>query len=115
MGLRTAIDDFGAGFSNLNLLARFTPDIVKLDMELIRGIDHDRVRRLLVRSMVAVCEDIGIQVVAEGIETVAELDVLIDLGVTYIQGFLIAKPAFKALGAPVWPPRRVQTEVALSA
>ncbi len=103
IGLRTAIDDFGAGYSNLNLLARFKPDIVKLDMELIRGIDHDRVRRLLVKSMATVCQDIGIQIIAEGIETDAELNVLIDMGVTLIQGFLISRPAFKALGSPVWP------------
>jgi EAL domain-containing protein (putative c-di-GMP-specific phosphodiesterase class I) len=103
MGFRTAIDDFGAGYSNLNLLARFQPDIIKLDMELIRGIDIDRIRQLLVRSMVAICNDIGCLVVAEGIETIGEFEVLVDMGVRLIQGYLIAKPAFKALAEPVWP------------
>jgi len=103
MGFRTAIDDFGAGYSNLNLLARFQPDIIKLDMELIRGIDTDRVRQLLVRSMIAICQDIDCLVVAEGIETIGELDVLLDLGVKLIQGFLIAKPGFKSLPEPAWP------------
>ncbi|MHB8283369.1 MAG: EAL domain-containing protein [Caulobacteraceae bacterium] len=109
MGFRTAIDDFGAGYSNLNLLARFQPDIIKLDMELIRGIDTDRIRQLLVRSMIAICQDIDCLVVAEGIETLGELDVLLDMGVKLIQGFLIAKPAFKALAQPVWPARKPQS------
>jgi EAL domain-containing protein (putative c-di-GMP-specific phosphodiesterase class I) len=110
MGFRTAIDDFGAGYSNLNLLARFQPDIIKLDMELIRRIDTDRIRRLLVNSMVTICNDIGCLVVAEGIETVGEFDVLIDMGVRLIQGYLIAKPAFKALAEPVWPAQREQSQ-----
>lgn len=112
MGFRTAIDDFGSGYSNLNLLARFQPDIIKLDMELIRGIDTDRIRQLLVRSMIAICEDINCLVIAEGIETVAELDVLVHLGVKLIQGFLIAKPGFKSLPEPVWPPQAFGADLA---
>jgi EAL domain-containing protein (putative c-di-GMP-specific phosphodiesterase class I) len=106
MGFRTAIDDFGAGYSNLNLLARFQPDIIKLDMELIRGIDTDGIRQLLVRSMITICRDIGSEVVAEGIETTGELEVLLDMGVRLIQGYLIAKPAFQTLAEPIWPVQR---------
>jgi EAL domain-containing protein (putative c-di-GMP-specific phosphodiesterase class I) len=109
MGFRTAIDDFGAGYSNLNLLARFQPDIIKLDMELIRNIDTDRIRQLLVRSMINICKDIDCLVIAEGIETVGELDVLMDMGVSLIQGFLIAKPGFKSLPEPIWPTKRAQS------
>jgi EAL domain-containing protein (putative c-di-GMP-specific phosphodiesterase class I) len=112
MGFRTAIDDFGAGYSNLNLLARFQPDIIKLDMELIRDIDTDRIRQLLVRSMVTICKDIDCLVIAEGIETVGELNVLLDMGVRLIQGFLIAKPGLKALPEPVWPAQRVEAATA---
>lgn len=103
MGFKTALDDFGAGFSNLNLLARFQPDIIKLDMELIRDIDRDRVRRAIVRSIVGVCRDLEIQVICEGVETVAEYECLRAKGVTLFQGYLFAKPGFEALPTPVWP------------
>ena len=103
MGLRTAIDDFGAGYSGLTLLSRFQPDVVKLDMALIRCIDVDRVKRTMVRHIVAMSADLGVQVVAEGIETVEECEALCDLGVTLLQGYLFAKPAFEALAEPAWP------------
>ncbi len=103
LGFRTAIDDFGAGYSGLTLLAKFQPDIVKLDMELIRDIDTDRVKRLLVGGMVNVCREIGVEVVAEGIETLGEHQALLDLGVWLQQGFLLARPGFEALPDVVWP------------
>jgi len=68
------------------------PDIVKLDMALVRGIDSRPVQRKLVRSMTAVCKEMGMLVVAEGIETPAERDVLIELGCDLLQGFLFARP-----------------------
>jgi EAL domain-containing protein (putative c-di-GMP-specific phosphodiesterase class I) len=102
-GFRTAIDDFGAGHSGLTLLAKFQPDIVKLDMELVRGIDSDRVRRSIVGSIRRMCDELGIVLVAEGIETVGEYAVLRDLGVSLLQGFLFAKPQTEALPLPVWP------------
>ena len=103
LGFRTAIDDFGAGYSGLTLLAKFQPDIVKLDMELIRDIDTDRVKRLLVGGMVTVCREIGVEVVAEGIETLGEHRALLDLGVWLQQGFLLAKPGFECLPPVTWP------------
>ncbi len=103
LGFRTAIDDFGAGYSGLTLLAKFQPDIVKLDMELIRDIDTDRVKRLLVAGMVGVCREIGVEVLAEGIETLGEHQALLDLGVWLQQGFLLAKPGFECLPAVAWP------------
>jgi EAL domain-containing protein (putative c-di-GMP-specific phosphodiesterase class I) len=102
-GFRTAIDDFGAGYSGLTLLARFQPDIVKLDMELIRGIDTDRVRRSIVASIRRMCDDLGIVMVAEGIETLSEYATLRDLGVSLLQGYLFARPAVEALPEPHWP------------
>jgi EAL domain-containing protein (putative c-di-GMP-specific phosphodiesterase class I) len=106
MGFRTAIDDFGAGYSGLTLLAKFQPDIVKLDMELVRGIDGDRVRRTIVSSIRRMCDDLGIVLVAEGIETVAEYSTLRDLGVSLLQGYLFAKPQVETLPIPDWPSRR---------
>ncbi len=103
LGFRTAIDDFGAGYSGLTLLAKFQPDIVKLDMELIRDIDTDRVKRLLVGGMVGVCREIGVEVLAEGIETLGEHQALLDLGVWLQQGFLMAKPGFECLPQVAWP------------
>jgi EAL domain-containing protein (putative c-di-GMP-specific phosphodiesterase class I) len=102
MGFKTAIDDFGAGFSGLTLLARFQPDIVKIDMELVRGIDHDPVRRAIVRSVVSACTEIGVAVLAEGIETEGEHLQLEELGVRLQQGYLFAKPAFESLADPAW-------------
>jgi len=97
-GFRTAIDDFGEGYAGLNLLAEFIPDIVKLDMALVRSLDRDKNRRTIVRHMARLCEDLGIEVIAEGIETKAERDTLLDLGVDLFQGYLFARPAFQAAG-----------------
>ena len=105
LGFRTAIDDFGAGYSGLNLLSRFQPDLLKLDMGLIRCIDVDRVKRTLVANMVRLAADLGVGVVAEGIETVGEYDVLRELGVSLLQGYLFAKPKFEAFAEPRWPDR----------
>lgn len=97
MGFRTAIDDFGAGYAGLNLLAMFQPDLIKLDMELVRGIDTDRVKRSIVQGIVVVCRSLGIQMIAEGIETPGEMTCLRELGIDLLQGFLLARPSFEAL------------------
>jgi EAL domain-containing protein (putative c-di-GMP-specific phosphodiesterase class I) len=102
-GLRIAIDDFGAGHSGLNLLADLNPDLIKLDMGLCRGIDASRTRRAIVHGVMAACEDMGIGVIAEGVETAGELSALRDLGVRYVQGFFLARPAVEALPAVRWP------------
>jgi EAL domain-containing protein (putative c-di-GMP-specific phosphodiesterase class I) len=97
MGFLTAIDDFGAGYSGLGLLAEFQPDIVKLDMALIRGIDRHPARRKIVAHTLGMLESLGVKAICEGIETEAELQVLRELGVRYAQGFLLARPALEAL------------------
>ena len=96
LGFATAVDDFGAGYSGLGLLANLKTDIIKLDMELIRGIDVSEPRRQIVRATVSLLREMGRVVVAEGIETASELEVLRDLGVRYVQGFHIAKPMLGA-------------------
>ncbi len=108
-GFTTAIDDFGAGHSGLNLLAEFQPDVVKLDMDLVRGIDANAARRAIVGSMVGLLKGLDVLVVAEGVETRAEFDCLLSLGVTLLQGYYLARPAFEALprmSPDVMTPRR---------
>ena len=97
MGFTTAIDDFGAGHAGLGLLARFVPDVIKLDMDLLRGIDASMSRRMIVEAVVGLCTRLGIRVVAEGIETRAELDAVRSLGIDLVQGYLLARPAFERL------------------
>ena len=94
---RVALDDFGAGHSGLALLAHFQPDIVKIDMALLRGLDADARRRAIVGGVAGICQALSVQVVAEGVETAAELAALRALGVTLFQGYLFAKPGFETL------------------
>jgi EAL domain-containing protein (putative c-di-GMP-specific phosphodiesterase class I) len=93
MGFRIALDDLGAGYAGLTNFTQLRPDIVKLDQTLVRGIDTDSVKRRLVASLVGACRDIGTVVVAEGIETNAERDVLVDAGCDLFQGYLLGRPA----------------------
>lgn len=102
-GFLPAIDDFGAGYAGLNLLARFQPEIIKLDRELIANIDASRPQQSIVRAVLTVCSDLGITPVAEGVETPAEYRTLQDLGIRLFQGYLFARPAFEAFPAPVFP------------
>ena len=92
-GFRIALDDFGSGYTSLNCLAQFEPDFVKLDMELVRGIENDSRSARLIRHLLDFCRGEGIVVIAEGIETPQELHVVTDLGVPLIQGYLFARPA----------------------
>lgn len=109
IGFLTAIDDFGAGFAGLNLLADFQPDIIKLDMELIRGIDQSCARQAIVRATVAMCQELGIKVIGEGVETWDEYSALHDLGISLMQGYLFSKPQFEACAQAdslTWPSGR---------
>lgn len=101
-GFLTALDDFGAGYAGLNLLAEIQTDLIKLDMALIRGIDQDRRRQSIVKAVMAMCRELSTQVIAEGIETREEYAALLDLGVELFQGYYFARPAFRAL-APLPP------------
>lgn len=105
-GFLTAIDDFGAGYAGLNLLADFQPDIIKLDMALVRGVDGSRSRQAITRGVLRICFELDIAVIAEGVETQAERDFFFDEGVSLMQGYLFSKPAFQSLGqiaADAWP------------
>ncbi len=99
-GFVTAIDDFGAGYAGLNLLADFVPDYVKLDMALVRDIDKNPTRQAIVRGLMSMLKELEVGVIAEGVETRAEFACLDDLGVELFQGYLFARPAFEALAEP---------------
>lgn len=99
-GFMTAIDDFGAGYSGLNLLAEFQPHLVKLDMALTRDIDRDRVRHAIVSGVIGTCKALGCGIIAEGVERSGELDTLRKMGVTLFQGYLLARPMVEALPEP---------------
>lgn len=100
IGFLTALDDFGAGHSGLLLLTQMQPDIVKLDMGLIRGIDTDPVKLIALRHIAHLMDDLGIITVCEGVETKAELEVVRGFGLDLIQGYLIARPRFEAMACP---------------
>lgn len=102
IGFGCAIDDFGAGYSGLSRLAALRPDYVKLDMDLVRGIDTDQRRRAIVSGVIAMCRQLGVTLIAEGIETAGECATLRLLGVRYLQGYLFARPAFEALPPITW-------------
>jgi EAL domain-containing protein (putative c-di-GMP-specific phosphodiesterase class I) len=92
LGYRIAIDDLGAGYAGLTSFAQLEPEVVKVDMSLVRGIDSSPVKQKLVRSIISLCTELGIQLVAEGIETPAERDTLVALGGDLCQGYLFARP-----------------------
>ena len=92
LGYRIAVDDLGAGYAGLNYFASVAPDIVKIDMSLTRNLDIDAVRATVVRSLVALSRDLGMLVVAEGVETRGERDALVEIGCDYLQGYLLARP-----------------------
>ncbi|GJE57557.1 MULTISPECIES: EAL domain-containing protein [Methylobacterium] len=96
-GFSTAIDDFGAGYAGLGLLASFQPDFVKLDMDLLRGIDASPARRVIVAGVTQMAQALGISVIAEGVETEAEFETLRGIGIALFQGYLFAKPAVASL------------------
>jgi len=102
-GVRIAIDDFGAGHAGLGLLVDVPANLLKLDMSLVRNIDSDATRRTVAASLVHMSGELGIDVVAEGIETHAEMEALQSLGIHLMQGFLFGKPITDALPTTVMP------------
>jgi EAL domain-containing protein (putative c-di-GMP-specific phosphodiesterase class I) len=97
LGFITAIDDFGAGHAGLNLLANFQTDLIKIDMELIRGIADSSARQAIIAGILVMARSLDITIIAEGIETEAELAILKSAGINLFQGFLFARPAIESL------------------
>jgi blue light- and temperature-responsive anti-repressor len=111
-GVRLAIDDFGAGYAGLNLLAEFQPDIVKIDMGLVRGIESSGPRQSIARAIIQVCDELGLDVIVEGVETRDEFHWFAQRGARLFQGFFFAKPAFEELAKPAIPRRARRARVA---
>jgi EAL domain-containing protein (putative c-di-GMP-specific phosphodiesterase class I) len=97
MGFVTAIDDFGAGYAGLGLLAVMQPDIIKIDMQLVRGIATSAPKQAIVASLATLGRQLNITVLAEGIETQAELEIIRASGISLGQGYLFARPAIESL------------------
>lgn len=103
MGFKTAIDDFGAGYSRYNIMMASPPDILKLDMGLVRNIHNEPNKQAVVSGIITMMKQLGGRIVAEGVETKEEYFWLRSQGITLYQGFLFAKPGFECLPEPVFP------------
>jgi EAL domain-containing protein (putative c-di-GMP-specific phosphodiesterase class I) len=97
LGFITAIDDFGAGYAGLKLLAEYRPDLLKIDMALLRGIDASQAKQAIVAGIAGIARALDITVIAEGVETEKELTVLRATGIRLFQGYLFARPSFQVL------------------
>jgi len=93
LGYRVAVDDLGAGYASLNTLAEIRPDVVKIDMSLVRGVRHDPTRQVLLRSLFQLCVQLGVTTVAEGIEAADDLRAILAAGGDLCQGYRFARPA----------------------
>jgi EAL domain-containing protein (putative c-di-GMP-specific phosphodiesterase class I) len=102
-GIGLAIDDFGSGYAGLSLLTRFQPDKIKIDREIVSNIHLSGPKQAIVKSIVSCCTDLGITLVAEGIEKMEEWCWLETAGIKRFQGFLFSRPQLNGVGAIYWP------------
>ena len=96
-GFITAVDDFGAGYSGLGLLVEFQTNIIKLDMAITRNIDLDKTRQVIVKHCLSLFSELGITSLAEGVESMGEMQWLAEAGVELMQGYLFVEPGFESL------------------
>ena len=99
LGFWTALDDFGAGYAGLGLLARLQPNLIKIDMELLRDIHLSHPKQVIVAALAQIARELDITVLAEGVENEAELTALRAAGIALFQGYHFAKPGFMSLPA----------------
>jgi EAL domain-containing protein (putative c-di-GMP-specific phosphodiesterase class I) len=92
MGFKIAVDDLGAGYAGLTSFAQLEPEVVKVDMSIVRGIDLSSTKQKLLGSIAGLCRDLRIDLIAEGIETAAERDTVARLGGDLCQGYFFARP-----------------------
>jgi EAL domain-containing protein (putative c-di-GMP-specific phosphodiesterase class I) len=92
-GFKVALDDLGSGYSSLNLLSQLRPDYIKLDRQLISGVTDDPYKEVIARKLLETAQDLGVATIAEGVEQEAEFQWLCEQGASYVQGYLIARPA----------------------
>ena len=102
LGYRIAIDDLGAGYAGLQSLVLLQPEVVKIDMELVRNIDTSPTKAKLVSAVITLCRELGAEVIAEGIETSAEYRALENMGCPLLQGYYFARPG-PAYPSVTWP------------
>lgn len=102
MGFATAIDDFGAGYAGMNLLAAFQPDFIKLDMDLIRGIEANEQKKIIVDGILKIARKLDVTAICEGVETAEEYKTLSEMGVDLMQGYYFARPEIDALPVGGW-------------
>jgi hypothetical protein len=108
LGYRIAVDDLGAGYASLSMLARVQPDVIKIDMSLVHGVRRDPTRQMVIRSLTHLGAQLGVLTIVEGIETGEDLSSVVQAGADHLQGYLFARPAveptpvdFAAIGAQV--------------
>lgn len=106
-GFRMALDDLGSGYNSLNLIHHLRPDFLKMDMELVQGVDQDPFKASVSRSLLNLANELDLPVIAEGIERVEEYEWLLEHGATYMQGYLFARPAADP-PVPIAPHSRAQ-------
>lgn len=94
---QTALDDFGTGYSGLSLLVEYQPNYIKLDRHLIANIHNNRVKQTVIKGIGAICKQLSIEIMAEGVERVEEYAWLRNIGINFFQGYYFAKPTFEAL------------------
>ncbi|GBQ30513.1 diguanylate phosphodiesterase [Gluconacetobacter sacchari DSM 12717] len=102
-GFGIAIDDFGAGFAGLSLITKFQPDKIKIDRLIIKNINKDGPRQMIVRSVLTLCRSLGIEVVAEGVENIEEWRWLESVGINLFQGYLFSRPNTTSSLSIKWP------------
>ncbi len=91
-GIVVALDDFGGGYAGLNVLATCVPDVLKIDAELIRNIHSSPLKKTIVSAFADVCRRLSVEIIAEGVETIAEVDALHRMGINLMQGYFFAHP-----------------------
>lgn len=113
LGVRLAIDDFGTGFSSLSYLRRFPIDRLKIDQSFVRDIDSTPVNESIARAIVALADSLALEIVAEGIETASEVEVLKRIKCVQGQGFLFSKP-LDAERFSTWLLNRARSEIVMA-
>jgi EAL domain-containing protein (putative c-di-GMP-specific phosphodiesterase class I) len=91
---KLAIDDFGSGYNNESVLLDVTPNFVKIDMDIVQGVEFDPNRKDIIKNLTSYAKSRGIKIIAEGIETREQLKCVLELGVDYVQGYYLGRPEF---------------------
>jgi len=106
-GISFALDDFGAGFGGLSLLARFQPEKIKIDLSIVRDVHKSGPKQAIIQALIKCCSALEIAVIAEGVEQAEEWMWLESAGISQFQGFLFARPALNSVPAVAWPEQKI--------